>query len=61
MTEKLKGKYGDIPFVYAGGVMSNSLIKEKISKLGGLFCEPKFSSDNAAGIAIYSYLKHNEV
>ena len=61
MTEKLKEKYGDIPFVYAGGVMSNSLIKERLSKLGGLFCEPKFSSDNAAGIAIYSYLKHNEV
>lgn len=60
MTSLLKEKYGDIPFVYAGGVMSNSLIKERIGETGGIFCEPQYSSDNAAGIAIYSYLKYNE-
>lgn len=59
MTLKLKEIYGDIPFVYSGGVMSNSLIREELSKLGGIFCEPQFSSDNAVGIAIYAYLKEN--
>lgn len=59
MTENLKQEYGDIPFVYSGGVMSNSLIREELSKLGGIFCEPQFSSDNATGIAIYAYLKEN--
>ncbi|MEE1002603.1 MAG: peptidase M22 [Acutalibacteraceae bacterium] len=57
MTEKLKQQYGDIPFVYSGGVMSNSLIRQELSKSGGIFCEPQFSSDNATGIAIYAYLK----
>ncbi|MBQ7129355.1 MAG: peptidase M22, partial [Clostridia bacterium] len=61
MTEYLKKKYGNIPFLYVGGVMSNSIIKERFSKKGGLFCEPEFSSDNAAGIAIYSFLKHKKV
>lgn len=60
MTLRLKEKYGDIPFVYGGGVMSNSLIKEKLSEMGGIICEPQFSSDNAAGIAIYTYLKNNQ-
>lgn len=60
MTLLIKEQYGDIPFVYGGGVMSNSLIRNKLSEIGGIFCEPQFSSDNAAGIAIYSYLKHKE-
>ncbi len=57
MSLNLREKYGSIPFVYAGGVMSNSIIKSKLERFGGLFCEPKFSSDNAAGIAIFAYLK----
>ena len=61
MTLRLKEEYDDIPVVYAGGVMSNSLIREKLSNIGGIFCEPQFSSDNATGIAIYSYLKEKLV
>ena len=58
MTMLLKEKYGDIDFVYSGGVMSNTLIKKRLSEIGGIFCEPQYSSDNAAGIAIYSCLKY---
>ncbi len=58
MTVLLKEQYGDIDFVYSGGVMSNTLIKKRLTEIGGIFCEPQFSSDNAAGIAIYSYLKY---
>lgn len=59
MTEKLLEKYGSLPIVYAGGVMSNSLIKKNItSKYNNVyFAKPDFSCDNAAGIAIYAYLK----
>ncbi len=44
----------DIPVLYAGGVMSNSIIKDMISRRGfdARFAEPKFSSDNAAGCAL---------
>ncbi len=61
MTQILKQKYGDIPVLYVGGVMSNSIIRERLGNSGGLFCEPEFSSDNATGIAVYSYLKHKKV
>ena len=45
--------YGDMPILYAGGVMSNQIIKEKISsRINSYFAEPKLSSDNAVGIAL---------
>lgn len=58
MTQKLIEKYGDIPVVFAGGVMSNSIIKEQMQKrFNAIFAKPEFSTDNAAGIAILAYLK----
>lgn len=58
MTDILLEKYGNLPLLYAGGVMSNSFIREKFqNKYGALFATPEFSSDNAAGVAIMSYLK----
>lgn len=52
MSDKLTEKYGRLPFVYAGGVMSNSIISERLKAKGGIFAAPEFSSDNAAGIAV---------
>lgn len=58
MTERLIEKYGKIPFLYAGGVMSNSIIRATIEKeYGGVFASPEFSSDNAVGIAYLTYRK----
>lgn len=57
MTERVMQKYGQHPVVYAGGVMSNSLIRESLTvKYGGRFAAPEFSSDNAAGVAIIGHL-----
>ncbi len=45
-------KYGDMPVICSGGVMSNSLIKEKLSDIRGIaFAPPALSADNAVGIA----------
>ncbi|MFZ2538288.1 MAG: peptidase M22 [Oscillospiraceae bacterium] len=53
MTQKILQTYGKKPLLYAGGVMSNSVIKEYITnKYGGFFAEPQFSTDNASGVAI---------
>lgn len=53
MTENLRAQYGDLPVLYAGGVMSNSIIKKMLAVSGHeYFAEPAFSSDNAAGIAL---------
>lgn len=61
MTDILLEKYGELPLLYAGGVMSNSIIREKFqNKYGAYFAAPEFSSDNAAGVAIMSYLKEKQ-
>lgn len=53
MTDALISEYGKIPLVYAGGVMSNKIIRKTIEeKYNGIFAKPEFSSDNAAGIAV---------
>ncbi len=52
LTENAITLYGDLPIIYAGGVMSNTYLKSKLTKrFGGLFAEPEYSTDNAAGIA----------
>ena len=44
--------YGRVDFVFAGGVMSNSIIKSKIrERFNASFAEPALSADNAVGIA----------
>ena len=53
MTDALIAEYGKLPLIYAGGVMSNKIIRKTIEeKYGGIFAMPEFSSDNAAGIAV---------
>lgn len=45
-------EYGQTHFVFAGGVLSNSIIKNMISEhYDASFAEPRLSSDNAVGIA----------
>lgn len=62
MTEKIIDKYGNLPLVYAGGVMSNSMIRENLTKkYNADFAKPEFSCDNASGIAIYAYLKDKQI
>ncbi len=58
MTEYALQKFGDLPIVFAGGVMSNKIIKNVISsRFDASFAEPEFSCDNAAGIAFLTSLK----
>lgn len=60
MTEYAFGKFGDLPIVFAGGVMSDRIIKDIItSRFDADFAEPEFSCDNAAGIAFLTSLKYN--
>lgn len=58
MAEYAVAEYGEIPMVFAGGVMSNSIIRNKIqSRFNAAFAKPEFSCDNAAGTALLAYLK----
>ena len=57
MTNDAFKKYGDLPVVYAGGVMSDKIIRDIITeKYEAYFAEPEYSCDNAAGIAYLTYL-----
>lgn len=59
MTAAAVSDHGELPILYAGGVMSDKLIKERIlrSYPGASFAAPEFSCDNAAGVAIYGCIK----
>ena len=46
-------KYGEMPVLFAGGVMSNKLMRKTFAqRFEAYFAEPAFSADNAAGIAL---------
>ncbi|MCD7732641.1 MAG: peptidase M22 [Oscillospiraceae bacterium] len=58
MTVCAINKFGSLPIVYAGGVMSDKLIRVRLEKdFDSYFAEPAFSQDNAVGVAIFSALK----
>ena len=58
MTEQLLDKYGRMPVLFAGGVMSNKLMRAELgAKFEAYFAEPEFSADNAAGVALLCRLK----
>ena len=62
MTDAVFETHGVMPVVYAGGVMSNKMIKNSFEeKYNAVFAEPVFSSDNAAGIAYLCFRKFNNV
>ncbi len=50
--------FGQTEFLFAGGVMSNSIIKNRLKKeLSASFADPPMSSDNAVGIAALTLKK----
>jgi N6-L-threonylcarbamoyladenine synthase len=61
-TKKFFELKKEMPIVYAGGVMSNSIIKEVLRKIpNSYFAEPSFSSDNAVGTALLAYNTYNRI
>lgn len=63
MTQKALEACGELPLVFAGGVMSDKIIRDKIiSRFPcAQFAQPQFSCDNAAGTAIFGYLKYTSL
>lgn len=62
MTQTAIDTYGSLPIIFAGGVMSDKIIRDIILShfSGAFFSAPEFSCDNASGIAIYGFLKSQE-
>lgn len=59
MSQRARKVYINAPIVFAGGVMSNKIIRDEISvKLSNVyFAEPEFSRDNAVGTALFAAIK----
>ncbi len=64
MSISLREQYGELSILYAGGVMSNGIIRSELTSLGETyFAAPEYSADNAAGVALLCrdrYIYENE-
>lgn len=59
LTLEAKKKCGELPVLYAGGVMSNKYISEYLSKRhDAAFAPAEYSADNACGAAILAAIKY---
>jgi len=54
-TENALKVYPGMPVVFSGGVASNSMLRSILAPLNPVFAEPKYSTDNAMGVAILAY------
>jgi len=54
-TENALKSYPGLPVVFSGGVASNSLLRARLAPLSPIFAEPKYSTDNAMGVAVLTY------
>lgn len=53
MAQALLERFGGMSLLFAGGVMSNGIIRKTLEeKYGAVFAAPEYSCDNAAGIAV---------
>ncbi|MCX4257036.1 MAG: peptidase M22 [Oscillospiraceae bacterium] len=60
MTRYALDMHGKLPVVFAGGVMSDKIIRDRLeSEFDSYFAAPEFSCDNAAGTAVFAALKGN--
>ena len=60
MCDAMLKKHGELPVVFAGGVMSDRIIREQLqNKFHSYFAKPEYSTDNASGTALLCCLRHN--
>lgn len=62
MAQALLERYGKMPLVFSGGVMSNSIISSRLGeKYGAVFAKPEFSCDNAVGTAVLTAIMEKKL
>lgn len=55
-TQEARRHYHGLPVLCAGGVASNSQLRERLTHIcGAIFAQPEFSTDNAMGTAILTW------
>ena len=56
-TREALKQYPGLAVVFSGGVSGNSLLRERCREFDAAFAEPRFSSDNAFGIALLTWMQ----
>ena len=54
-TENALKEYPGLPVVFSGGVASNSMLRCVLEPLNPVFAEPRYSTDNAMGVAVLAH------
>ena len=54
-TENALKEYSGFPVVFSGGVASKSMLRTVLEPLNPVFAEPKYSTDNAMGVAVLTH------
>ena len=54
-TKNAQKEYPGLPVVFSGGVASNSMLRKVVAPLDPIFCEPKYATDNAMGVAVLTH------
>lgn len=54
-TQQAIDKYPGLNVVFSGGVASNTMLRDRMKPLNPVFAEPRFSTDNAMGVAVLAY------
>ena len=57
VTREALKKYPGFPVVFSGGVASNAQLRESVQGFDAVFSPPEFSTDNAMGIAVLTWLQ----
>ena len=57
VTREALKKYPGFPVVFSGGVASNSQLRERCRDFDAIFSPPEYSTDNAMGIAVLTWLQ----
>ncbi len=60
MLSAIYDEYGDIPVVFAGGVISCKMLRSELGGTDRYFAEPQYASDNACGTALLTRMKFIE-
>ena len=54
-SEQALKAFPGLRIVFSGGVASNSMLRQVIAPLNPIFSEPKYSTDNAMGVAVLAH------
>lgn len=56
-TKNAANAFPGLPVIFSGGVASNSMLRQILAPVNPIFAEPKYSTDNAMGIAVLTHRK----